>query len=181
MIPLYAARYWKYAVMGVLLIALAWTWNSRGNWRETAHRWQENAETWKLAYGTQQSAFRAAQAAAAAKFEAQRIKTESTYRILAERADANDEKITNLRSAAERYARANRVRNGQARTAGGDAGRAAAGAQAGTAQGGDGPGADAVILSRDDFLKLNDNTVQLVKVNKWADQLIAEGLAEKAE
>lgn len=171
--------HWRLFAMGLLLIAMAWIWNSRNNWREIAHRWQENAETWRLAYKAQQSAYEAAQAASAAKFEAQRIKTESTYRILAERADNASQDAQDMRAAADRFARRMRA---QTRTAGGATGGTSPGAEGGTAESGDGASADAsVVVPRADFDTLVDNTIRLKAVQKWGDELIAADLAVKAE
>lgn len=174
MIALYAARYWKYAAIGVLAILLALAWHSRNSWKETAG-------VWRAAFDTQKSAYEAAQSAARAKAEAQVVKDRSRYETLAERADNAEKEIAGLRSAADRYARTHRVRSqaGSAtRSAGGTSGASAGN----TAQGGDGAGADTdVVVSRPDFDQLVENTIRLKQVHDWGESLVAEGLAVKAE
>lgn len=173
MMALYAVRYWKYAAIGVLAILLAFAWH-RGN------SWKETAGVWHTAFDTQKSAYEAAQSAARAQAEAQVVKDHSRYETLAERADNAEKEISGLRAAADRYARANRVRRPQA--SGGAAGGTSGTGAGDSAQGGDGAGAPTdVVVSRPDFDQLVGNTIRLKQVHDWGDTLVAEGLAVKAE
>lgn len=85
--------------------------------------------------------------------------------------DENETNRLKIASAADAYARRMWWGNhcpAQANTA----------PEGGAAEGGDGPGEDAVILSRADFDILNANTARLMDVKAWGDKLIGEGLAD---
>lgn len=174
MIALYAARYWKYGIMAALAIALVVCWNRWGAWKDTAY-------TWKAAAKAQEQSYIAAQEAAKVKAIAKVKEDRATYQALAERIDDNEQELTSLRAAADRYARANRVRS-QARTAGGSAGGVPAASKGSSAESGDGPGdAAQVALDRADFDNLVDLAIRMKHVHDHGDELIAAGLAEKVE
>lgn len=102
--------------------------------------------------------------------------TEAAYKAEAERTDREYSLALNdaLRLA-NAYADRNRVRSvceGIAR----QAGSATEGAVAARDNG---PGADAIVVSRADFDALNENTLRLKAVNEWGQRLIDQGLAEK--
>lgn len=167
-------RYWRYAVMGILALALAFTWHSRNSWKDEAGQWHS-------AYDAQKSAYIAVQAAARAKAEAQKVKDESRYQALAERADNAEQEISEIRAAAERYARANSV-HARAKASHGAAGGAGSSGAGGAAASGNGPGDDAsVVVERADFDVLVENTIKLKQVHDWGNDLLAEGLAVKGE
>jgi hypothetical protein len=171
------ARHWPKLLAGLavlgLIIAVA-------HYRGDARKWQSAAAAWKHAFNAQKGAYTAAQAAARAKAEAQRIREQSRFDTLAERADNADAEIQDLRSAANRFASANSVR-ARAGAAQGAAGRTAAIGKGDAASRSDGPGSDTdVVVPRADFDTLVDNTVRLRQVHAWGEDLIAEGLAAKA-
>lgn len=172
MIALYAARYWKWAVIGVLAIALALAWHSRSNWRDTAR-------TWKLAFQAQEQAYKAAQSAAKVKLEAQRKVLKNDYDIIAERADHANRQVSDLLAASQQFARANRVPRKAAAPVGAAGGTAAAG-QGDGASGDQRPGDDAVVVPLDDFNVLVANQGRLIKAHEWFKELEAKGLAEAA-
>lgn len=176
----FVGKHWRYFAMGVLLLALAFAWNSRNSWKEDSHRWQQTAGAWRKAFDSQKSAYQAAQAAARAKAEAQRVKDESRYQMLAERADNVDQEMANLRRAAGSYARLNSVRRTGA--AKGDSGRTGATGAGSAAEGGDGTGdTTEVAVSRADFDTLVEHSIRLKQVHDWGESLVAAGLATKAE
>ncbi len=175
----FVGKHWRYFAMGVLLLTLALAWNSRNAWKEDSHRWQQTAGAWRKAFDSQKSAYQAAQAAARVKAEAQRVKDESRYQMLAERADNADEQIMELRASSKRFAELNSVR--RTRAAKGGAGRAGAAGAGGAAEGDNGPGGDSVVVPLKDFNVLVDNTDRILRVHNFGNELIAAGLAVKAE
>lgn len=120
----------------------------------------------------------AAQMAAQRIAEAKRDQEQATFTRLAERADNAERQIASLRDAADRYARANRVRTQAPRRPPGEPGGAG---ETRPTEGVDGPGADAVVLARPDYDVLVSNTERLVRSHAWAEDLIDNGLAVKSE
>jgi hypothetical protein len=152
----------------------------RGNyWHGRADSWEEVAGKWKDAQQKEETAYVAAQSEAKAKAEAARLATEAKSRVLAERAD-DDATISDLRAAAARHGDARRVPVHSEAAGSASSGAGTAG-QAGAAAGGDGPGADAVVLSRVEFDQLVGNTLRLEQVRRWGRSLINAGLAANAE
>jgi hypothetical protein len=164
------ARYWKYAAMGVLAIALALAWHSRDTWRDAAH-------TWKNAFAAQKQAYEAAQSAAAVKLAAQRKELKTDYDTIAERADHAETKVNDLLAASDRFARANRVSR---KASVGASGGPSASGQGDSAAGDLGPGGDTILVPVGDFDTLVRNTGRLIKANDWFKELESRGLAEAA-
>lgn len=90
--------------------------------------------------------------------------------------EANNARNDTLAAADRAYAADYHMRD--CRVAGASGGTPAS-AQAGAAPRGDGPGADAVVVSADDFATLTGNTERLLRVQRWGDALIDAGLATK--
>lgn len=175
--PLFA-RHWRLIGSALVLAALI---AATLHYRHDARSWREVATTWRTAFHSQKAAYVSAQAAARDKAEAQRVREQSRFDTLAERADNADQEIADLRAAADRFARSNSLRTRTA-AAQGAAGRAGGERQGDAAAGGDRSGSDAdVVVPRADFDVLVNNTARLIKVNQWGDDLIAEGLAQKAD
>ena len=171
----FARAHWRWFACGLALLAVAWLWHSRSEWRQTARQWQSTAQAWKTAFGAQKSAYEAAQAAARAKLDAQRKVLKNDYDTIAERADNAERKVNSLVAASERYARANRVRS---QAVAGNGGRSTAAGQGDGASGDNGPGEDAVVVPAADFRILVENTGRLIKAHDWYEDLRAKGLAE---
>lgn len=154
------------SVLLLIALALTYSWGSAG-WR--------TADAYKTAHRLQKEAYISAQAAARDKAIAQTIRTENRYAELARKAEHAESQLdTALRDAAARFAAARRVRPE-------DAGRApggsAAPAQGDHAPDRDGPGADAVVLTRPEYDQFVSNSLRLERVRRWAETLIAEKLA----
>lgn len=173
----FVRAHWRWFACGLALLAVAWLWNSRSEWRQTARQWQSTAQAWKTAFGAQKSAYEAAQAAARAKLDAQRKVLKNDYDTIAERADNAERKVNSLVAASERFARANRVSRKTAESA---AGRVASTCEGNSTTCDNGPGGDAVVVPLDDFKVLVRNTGRLIKANDWFEDLKAKGLAEAA-
>lgn len=152
---------------GVLLLALALAW-LRGD------AWEAAAGRWKNAHAAQESAMVASQQAAKAKAVAARLAAENQSAALARRADHADETIAQLRSAADRFAAARRLRTPPA---GGAPGGPRAAGEGDPAPDRDGPGADAVVLTRPEYDDFVASALRLERVRRWGQSLIAEGLA----
>lgn len=173
--------HWKLFGLGLLLLALVFTWNSRNSWKQEAADWKDATAAWRAAFETQKQAYIAAQEAARVKAEAQKIKEQRIYEDSARTTLAMEQEAARLRAAAAAYARANRMRNPRTGAVAGDAGGTGGAGTSGAAAGSDGAGEDAVVLDRSDFETLVDNSIRLSAVNKWGERLLAEGLAVKTE
>lgn len=171
------ARHWRLIGSALILAALV---AATLHYRHDARSWREVATTWRTAFHSQKAAYVSAQAAARDKAEAQRIREQSRFDTLAERADSNERQIDELRTAAADYARRNSLRTRTA-AAQGAAGRTGAERKGDAAESGDGAGGDAaVVVGRADFDRLVENTVRLKQVHDWGEDLLREGLAQKA-
>lgn len=102
--------------------------------------------------------------------------TEAAYKAEAERTDREYSiALNDALRLANAYADRHRVRSvceGIARQAG-------PAAEGNDPESRNGPGADAIVVSRADFETLNANTLRLKAVNEWGQRLIDQGLAEK--
>ncbi len=147
-----------------LLIALALTfaWGKAG-WRSSA--------SYELALDVQKKAMVAAQAAAQARAVTAKIAAENESAELARKADNADDQVAELRAAAVRFRDARSVR--WARGAGCSPGGAAAPSPVGPTPDRDGPGADAVVLTRPEYDQYVENTLRLEKVRLWGEDNIA--------
>lgn len=147
----------------VILIALAlmFAWGQAG-WR--------NAQSYKLALEMQQKAMVAAQAAATAKAVAAKIGAENESAALARKADNAENQVADLRAAAVRFGDARRV---WSKGAGCSPSGPAAPSPIGPAPDRDGPGADAVVLTRPEYDQLVTNSLRLEKVRRWGEDNIA--------
>lgn len=169
-------------LFGGLSLALALTSAGllvRGNyWQGRADGWEATAGKWKDAQQAHEAAYIAAQKSAADAAHTARLATEEQSRLIAERADHED--LDAARAAAARFADARRVQDGATRSAGSPASSAGAASQADAAPRSDGPGADAVVLSRAEFDQLTGNTLRLEQVRRWGQSLVDAGLAAVA-
>lgn len=152
-------------VCGVLL--------ARGN------HYRAKADSWESAAKAQQQAVIAVAAAAQAKAIAQKITTENTTADLARRADHAEDQLDALRASADRFAAARRPHGV---LCGAAAARSASGGPAPASEGDpapdrDRPGADAVVLTRDEWDQLVANSLRLERVRQWGSTLIREKLA----
>lgn len=148
-----------------LLMALALSHCS--DKRHTAQRDEARATIAKMEQASEQA--RQAQIAV-------NLATEARYRAEAEKTDAEHQKELALaRSASDHYARAHGLR---AYCAGGSD-QALAPAEDNAPQGGDRPGAPAnvVVVQRNDYDLLVDNSLRLKAVHDWGQSLVKEGLA----
>lgn len=119
------------------------------------------------------TALKDASAAAGKKAEAQRITTENRYAQAARRADNAENQNANLRDAADRFAAARSLRGVSAGASCGPA-APAPGDPAGDR---DGPGDDAVVLTRPEYDQFVANTLRLEDVRQWGEALITDSLA----
>lgn len=161
-------------MLGVALVValLAFVWAYRGKTNALDERDIARAET-----KAQAASYRAAQVEAETAQIAANKATEAATARTARKADHDYQiALDGARSAASRYADANRVRG---ETACRPARAASAAAQAGPAPNRNGPGdgPNMVAVTRDDFTALTDNTIRLQAVHDWADALIREGRA----
>jgi hypothetical protein len=107
-----------------------------------------------------------AQETAALKAKQAKAEAEAEYRKKAEITDAKYKaELADAHSRADRYADANRVRR---QANGGSPGGPAAPGQGGDSASADGSGDDAVVLSRDDFDIMVENSIRLQQAHEWA-------------
>lgn len=146
-----------------LLIALALTfaWGKAG-WRSSA--------SYELALDMQKQAMVAAQAAAQARAITAKIAAENESAELARKADNAEDQIAGLRAAAEHFRDARSVR--WTKEVGGSCVPASAPSPVGPAPDRDGPGEDAVVLTRPEYQDLVDNSLRLEQVRLWGESLI---------
>lgn len=169
------------------LVAIWGFWFKFVGWEDTANEWRAAAKeerkartAWQSAFTTQKQSYRAAQETAKRIALEEKQRDIQNYRTIAERADNADQELNRYRALAERYARANRVRN-QAGTARRDAGPANPAGAGDPAAGDNRAGQDAVVVERSDFDTLVDHSIRLNAIHKWGNELLAQGLAVKAE
>lgn len=163
--------------------------NRRAAWQEAADAWRGTAReekkartAWQGAFEGQKQSYRSAQETAKRIALEEKQRDLRNYRTIAERADNADQELARYRALAERYARANRLRGQGAGTARRDAGATDPAGAGNPATSGDGPGgASDVVVSRADFDTLVDSAIRLKAVNKWGDDLLAQGLAVRAK
>lgn len=140
-----------------LLIALGLTfaWGKAG-WRD--------AHSYKLAAETLKASYIAAQEAATAEAMAAKLTTEAAYRAKAEKTDAEYQTaLDRARSASDAYA--SRMRVGRIA---GPSSQTPSPADNRGPQEPDRPRADAVLVSRNDFDILVENSVRLEAAHDWA-------------
>lgn len=145
----------------LLALAVSFMWGKAG-WRE-AHSYQTALEM-------QQQAMKAAQAAAQAREVAAHIRAEIETAELARKADHAEDQVAGLRAAAVRLGDARSVR--WTKEAGGSCVPASAPSPVGPAPDRDGPGEDAVVLTRPEYQDLVDNSLRLEQVRLWGESLI---------
>lgn len=129
-----------------------------------------------VALADQAKAYKAAQAEAAAKAIAAREADERRTTDLAERTDhAKDRLLADARARAADFARRNRL----LQAAGGASCRPAAPGQDDAPQDPDRPGdaAEMVIVPRNDFDTLTENSIRLEAAHDWAKALVKNGYA----
>lgn len=164
--PLMAKIFGGASVLLLVALALTFSWGKAG-WR--------TADSYKLAHRLQKEAYVSAEAAARDKALAQKIRTENRYAELARKADnAESELDSALRDAAARFAAARGVRAEAPRCA---AGGTSAPGQGDPAPDRDGPGADAVVLTKPEYETFVANTLRLERVRRWGETLKLEKLA----
>lgn len=164
--PLTAKIFGGASILLLIALALTFSWGKAG-WR--------TADSYKLAHRLQKEAYVSAQAAARDKALAQHIRTENRYAAMARKADNAESKLDSaLLDAAARFAAARGVRAEAPRCA---PGGSAAPGQGDPAPDRDGPGADAVVLTKPEYDAFVANTLRLERVRRWGDGLIMEKLA----
>lgn len=154
-------------LFAALAIALLWG----GYQRHNAGKWHRVADSAQTAL---KSALRASDANAAAQL-AQNKAWEAKSTTLAKEADDAE---TELRASygARNVAYADRMRADKVCRS-----SAAPAGQIDIAQSGNGPGSDAVMVSRADFDTLTGNTARLEAVHQWGEALVRDGLAVPAQ
>lgn len=151
-------------ILGGLLIATllfggVQTWRA-GYWKQVATVLRLDLDKIKLA-----------QTIAGERAVAAKAAEEARTRLNSERTDsAHQTELARLRALADRYANANRVRS---KAPGGASSGAPAPTNNHSPQGADGPGTDAVVLDRDDFDIMVENTARLKAAHDWATTLNA--------
>ncbi len=155
-----ASRYpLQCALIGLLCLS-GWLWTTRGDALDAL-------ETQRVQNEALVRSYQDAQREVAIRSLAAKAAAESRYKELSDNADHEADRLRiDLRNAADRYADAHGVRT--ACTASSASSGTVAAAKDSIAPDRDGPGADAVVLSRDDFDTLTGNTARLVAVREWA-------------
>jgi len=161
------------ALVIICLILLLW---GRAGYA-AADRFEALAKAEKANHIATKANFRQAQKSAAAIATALRLAHEQKSILLAERADHEKQDTIADRAAAARFAAARRVQDISRTDPRSAAGIAGAAGQADTASHPDGPGADAVALTRAEFDALVENTLRLDRLHQWGQTLIDQGLA----
>lgn len=132
----------------------------------------------QVARRADQDAYRAAQAEAQRLAEEAKAKTEAKFADLARKADNAENETAGLRAAAGRFAAARSLSGAcKPAAAGGASGQAPAVPEGGPAPYRDGPGADAVVLTRPEYDQLVENSLRLDRVRQWGESLIKADLA----
>lgn len=176
---------WGFKLLGGVSIALALyaalATHKWSHWKEIAGVLRIDLEEVRQLRAQDRANYENAQAAAQALAEAKKAKDAAQYQTIAGRSD-NAEEASQRRAAANRYAAANRVRK-QGPAASTGAASAASGAGEGSAaENADRSRPDSdVAIPRADFDALVENTIRLKQVHAWGEDLIAAGLATKAE
>ena len=147
-------------VLLALALALTLAWGKAG-WR--------NAKSYETALTMQQAAMEAAQAAAQARAMAAKISAENESAELARKADNAEDQVSDLRAAAVRFADARGVRTEAPRC---EPGAAPSPAPIDPAPDRDGPGADAVVLTKPEYDAFVANSLRLEQVRLWGESLI---------
>jgi hypothetical protein len=160
-------RYKALLVILPLCLALAWQ-------TYQVSRWKGRSLEKDAIISNMQLASEQARAAQLALNQA----TEAKYRTLAEIADhAHEKELSDARSRAADYA----GRNGLRSYCQGSAGQAGSPAESPVAPSDNGPGADAIVLNRNDFDQLVENTLRLKAAHDWGLAMVKQGLAEYPE
>lgn len=151
-------------VFGALSIALA-----LGLTVQTlrANHFHADRDRWHAAFDAQKAAYEAAQQEATAKAIAAKLATEARYRAEAEKTD-NEYQTALARAQRASDAYAARMR---AKASGGAPGRTPSPAPRDGPESPDRPCADAVVVTRDDFDILVENSVRLEAAHEWAKTL----------
>lgn len=159
LLPLLRSR-WLH--LGLMALACGLLWMRGSHYRDDRDRWHS-------AFTAQKAAYVAAQEAATAKAIAAKLAAEARYRDQAEKIDvAYREALDDARGASERYARSHSVRA-----------ESVAGPRSGSTTPADNrhpkepsrSGPDAVVVGRDDFDILVENSVRLEAAHQWAKTL----------
>lgn len=165
MLPALLRSRWLH--LAVLALALAFAW-VRGN------HYRADRDHWKAAFTAQRAAYEAAEQAAASKAIAARAAAENQSAELARKADHAETIVADLRAGADRFAAAHRMRPAPACSA---SSGAATPAPDGPAPDRDGPGSDAVVLTRPEYDQFVANSIRLEQVRQWGESLIQAGSA----
>lgn len=167
-------------IFGAVSLALLLTsiglaiWGNAG-WNRAAD-WQARSEVEASNHRQTKANYRLAQAAATERQKALRqAEARKSYEI-AERLDHANAEIDRLRGLAGRFGDARSLQACRA-IASGASDRPVPIGEDQPAPHRDGPGADAVVLTRPEFDELVDNTLRLERVRQWGQSLITEGLA----
>lgn len=145
-------RYWRFALIGVLLLALLW-------FRHDAQTWRDRHNGLKTQYEAAQNEARAKQAAAIQSYEAE-------YERKAHAADLRAATaIADASRRAERFIAANRVQPAK-----GGGGQSPAQAEGHGTEGGNGPGAETFLVgvTAEDVRICTENTTRMEAVREWA-------------
>lgn len=156
-------------VLLAIALALTFAWGKAG-WR--------SADSYELAFKTQKTAMEAAQSAALARAQAANIRAEIETADLARKADYAENEVVDLRAAADRFRDARSLWAQAPRCA---PGGPASAAPAGPAPDRDGPGDDAVVLTKPEYEQFVSNSVRLEKVRLWGESLILTKRAVTAD
>lgn len=141
-----------------------------------ANHYRDSRDQWKTAFDNQKAATIATQQAAKAKAIAAKLTTEARYRAEAEKAnDAYQDMLARAQRASDAYAQ--RMR---AKALGDASGRSPASTPGDGPEGPDRPRADAVVVGRDDFDILVENSVRLKVAHDWAKTLNVDPLPDPA-
>lgn len=141
-----------------------------------ADAWQARSKLEASNHRQTKANYRLAQARAEERQKALRqAEARKSYEI-AERLDHADAENDRLRALAGRFGDARRVQACRAVSSSASGGPVPL-REDQPAPDRDGPGADAVVLTRPEFDELVDNTLRLERVRRWGQSLITEGLA----
>jgi hypothetical protein len=166
--PVLLVRHWKLIAMGLLAVAFALQ-------TLRANHYAAKAETCAIARKNDRKAYELASKEAEARAVAQKQAVEASYRAKAERTDDDYQTaLSRAQRASDAYAR--RMR---AQVSGGASGSTPASSPSDGPEGPDRSGSDAVVVTRDDFDILVENSVRLEAAHQWAKTL-AEPIPDPA-
>lgn len=164
------------ALCGLLAVLCAWFWHSRNEARADAAiqraGWVAEVRLRKADH----DAYRAAQVEAERLARAQIRHTQAKYAQAAKDADHANAEIDRLQSAADRFAGMRRQGSAACRVASSPTGTG----EGGPAPDRDGPGADAILLTKPEYDQFVANSLRLERVRQWGEALVKDGLAVPA-